>query len=131
MKYTVRAELSVGERLRTWLESIRKRFDSAINHRQNQLILRQGEPHFPALAMDRIGDVAAHRRAPFGTGAVSTCTRILPSTSSCFQDSFGSVLPVTWARENAVELRSRWQEYSEEEPVKAMPPTRKGSKEKP
>jgi hypothetical protein len=36
-----------------------------------------------------------------------------------------------WARENAVELRSRWQEYSEEEPVKAMPLMRKPPKEKP
>ena len=36
-----------------------------------------------------------------------------------------------WARENGAELRSRWQEYSEEEPAKAMLPTQKAPKKKP
>ena len=36
-----------------------------------------------------------------------------------------------WARENGAELRSRWQEYSEEEPAKAMVPTQKAPKKKP
>jgi hypothetical protein len=35
-----------------------------------------------------------------------------------------------WARENAAELRARWREYSEEEPAKAVPPTRKAPKDK-
>lgn len=46
-------------------------------------------------------------------------------------DSRDTTEAFTWARENAVELRSRWQEYSEEEPVKVIPPTQKGLKEKP
>ena len=46
-------------------------------------------------------------------------------------DSRDTAEAFAWARENGAVLRSRWQEYSEEEPAKAMPPTQKGPKEKP
>jgi hypothetical protein len=44
-------------------------------------------------------------------------------------DSRDTAEAFAWARENGAELR--WQEYSEEEPAKTMPPTHKAPKEKP
>ncbi len=46
-------------------------------------------------------------------------------------DSRDTAEAFAWAGENAVELLSRWQEYSEEEPVKAIAPMQKAPKEKP
>ena len=46
-------------------------------------------------------------------------------------DSRDTAEAFAWARENGAELRSRWQEYSEEEPAKAISPTQKAPKEKP
>ena len=46
-------------------------------------------------------------------------------------DSRDTAEAFAWARENGAEMRSRWQEYSEEEPAKAMPLTQKAPKEKP
>jgi len=46
-------------------------------------------------------------------------------------DSRDTAEAFAWARENGAELRSRWQEYSEEEPAKGMLPTQKAPKKKP
>ena len=46
-------------------------------------------------------------------------------------DSRDTAEAFAWARENGAELRSRWQEYSEEEHAKAMSPTQKAPKKKP
>jgi hypothetical protein len=46
-------------------------------------------------------------------------------------DSRDTVEAFEWARENKAQLRSRWKEYSEEEPAKARTATKKAPKEKP
>src|SRR5260370_26024068 len=53
MKDAIAAEAAIGEGLRIVLESIRRRFDTAVVHREQLILLHERELHLRPRALDR------------------------------------------------------------------------------